>query len=102
MISGTYMGLSKASFNPKPMKMMPEIFCRISPMRWLFLKVSVMRAAVPVKIMNQILLVTRKVLPRSRKGNGPVTAWGLINWGKKERKKRATFGFSTLVITPWR
>ncbi len=46
---------TKASFNPKPMKIMPDIFCMMSPIRLLFLRVSVIREAVPVKTMNQIL-----------------------------------------------
>ena len=51
-------------------------------------------------IIHHIVPVVINVSPSSKKGNMPYVLLGLINCGKNARKKRATLGFSTLVITP--
>ncbi len=40
------------------------------------------------------------VTPSPRKGSKPYVLDGTINWGKKDKKNRATLGFKTFVNNP--
>jgi hypothetical protein len=46
--------------------------------------------------------MTTNTRPRSATWAGTEPAAGSVNWGRKARKKTATFGFRALTTNPWR
>ena len=80
--------------------MVPQTLLVIKAVFSFSLKYALMREENRTNSKHQVVPVTIKVMPRQRKGSNPYVLDGAINWGKNDRKKRATFGFKTFVINP--